>query len=52
MMNLADALAHHVTARPDQPAVIAGDRVVLYRDLDGLVRRWAVRRMLNCSERF
>ena len=41
MMNLADALAHHVTARPDQPAVIAGDRVVPYRDLDGLVRRWA-----------
>jgi acyl-CoA synthetase (AMP-forming)/AMP-acid ligase II len=41
MMNLADALAHHVQARPDRPAIIAGDRVVLYRDLDGLVRRWA-----------
>ncbi len=40
-MNLADALAHHVTARPDRPALIAGDRVVLYRDLDGMVRRWA-----------
>jgi acyl-CoA synthetase (AMP-forming)/AMP-acid ligase II len=41
MMNLADALAHHARARPGQAAVIAGDRVVLYRDLDGLVRRWA-----------
>ena len=41
MMNLADALVHHVRARPDQPAVIAGERVLLYRDLDGLVRRWA-----------
>ncbi|SFK50474.1 class I adenylate-forming enzyme family protein [Falsiroseomonas stagni] len=41
MMNIADALAHHVTARPDQAALVAGDRVVLYRDLDGLVRRWA-----------
>ncbi len=43
MMNLADALAHHVRARPDRPAVIAGDRVVPYRELDGLVRRWAAR---------
>jgi acyl-CoA synthetase (AMP-forming)/AMP-acid ligase II len=41
MMNLADALAHHVRARPDRPAIVAGARVVLYRDLDGLVRRWA-----------
>jgi acyl-CoA synthetase (AMP-forming)/AMP-acid ligase II len=41
MMNLADALAHHVRARPDRSAIVAGDRVVLYRDLDGLVRRWA-----------
>ena len=40
-MNLADALAHHVTARPDRPALIAGERVVLYRDLDATVRRWA-----------
>ena len=41
MMNLADALAHHVRARPDRAAIVAGDRVVLYRDLDGMVRRWA-----------
>ena len=41
MMNLADALAHHVRARPDRPAIVQGDRVVLYRDLDGLVRRGA-----------
>lgn len=40
-MNLADALSHHVRARPDRPAIIAGERVVLYRDLDGMVRRWA-----------
>ncbi|HYF06644.1 MAG TPA: AMP-binding protein, partial [Acetobacteraceae bacterium] len=40
-MNLADALAHHVMARPDRPALIEGDRVLLYRDLDGTVRRWA-----------
>lgn len=40
-MNLADALAHHVTARPDRPALVEGDRVILYRDLDGMVRRWA-----------
>jgi len=40
-MNLADALAHHVRARPDRPAIIQGDRVVLYRDLDGIVRRGA-----------
>ncbi len=41
MMNLADALAHHASARPDRPAIIAGDRVVFYRDLDRQVRRWA-----------
>jgi acyl-CoA synthetase (AMP-forming)/AMP-acid ligase II len=46
-MNLADALAHHVRARPDQPAILAGDRAVLYRDLDGLVRRWAARLRAN-----
>ncbi|MFZ9635206.1 MAG: hypothetical protein ACO3EK_15405, partial [Alphaproteobacteria bacterium] len=41
MMNLADALAHHVRARTDRPAIVQGDRVVLYRDLDGSVRRGA-----------
>jgi acyl-CoA synthetase (AMP-forming)/AMP-acid ligase II len=40
-MNLADALAHHVRARPDQAAIIAGERTILYRDLDAMVRRWA-----------
>jgi acyl-CoA synthetase (AMP-forming)/AMP-acid ligase II len=30
-----------VRARPDRPAIIAGERVLLYRDLDELVRRWA-----------
>ena len=41
MMNLADALAHHVRARPDRAAIIQGERVVAYRDLDGIVRRGA-----------
>ena len=41
MMNLADALAHHVRARPDRPALIAGPRTLYYRELNGLVRRWA-----------
>jgi acyl-CoA synthetase (AMP-forming)/AMP-acid ligase II len=41
MMNLADALAHHVRARPDRPAIVQGERVVRYRDLDGIVRRGA-----------
>ena len=40
-MNLADALAHHVRARPDRPALISGARTIHYRELDGLVRRWA-----------
>lgn len=40
-MNLADALTHHVRARPDRPAIIQGDRAILYRDLDGIVRRGA-----------
>ena len=40
-MNLADALAHHVRARPDRPAIVQGAQTILYRDLDGLVRRGA-----------
>jgi acyl-CoA synthetase (AMP-forming)/AMP-acid ligase II len=40
-MNLADALTHHVLARPRQPAIIQGERVIRYAELDGLVRRWA-----------
>jgi acyl-CoA synthetase (AMP-forming)/AMP-acid ligase II len=40
-MNLADALSHHVRARPDRAAVIHGERIIRYRDLDALVRRWA-----------
>jgi acyl-CoA synthetase (AMP-forming)/AMP-acid ligase II len=50
MMNLADALSHHIRARPDRPAIIAGERIVLYRDLDGLVRRWAAH-LLACGAR-
>lgn len=40
-MNLADALAHHARARLDRAAVLHGDRVLRYRELDMLVRRWA-----------
>jgi acyl-CoA synthetase (AMP-forming)/AMP-acid ligase II len=40
-MNIADALSHHVTARPDHPAIVAGATNILYRDLDPLVRRSA-----------
>ncbi|MBM3524666.1 MAG: long-chain fatty acid--CoA ligase, partial [Alphaproteobacteria bacterium] len=40
-MNLADALSHHVRARPDRAAIVQGDRRILYRDLDGIVRRGA-----------
>ncbi|WP_170984794.1 class I adenylate-forming enzyme family protein [Roseomonas sp. AR75] len=49
-MNLADALAHHVQARPDRPAIIAGTRIVPYRKLDGLVRRWAAH-LADCGAR-
>ncbi len=41
VVNLADALAHHVRARPDRPAIVQGERRILYRDLDGIVRRGA-----------
>jgi acyl-CoA synthetase (AMP-forming)/AMP-acid ligase II len=50
-MNLADALAHHVRARPDRPAILAGERVVLYRDLDGMVRRWAAHLQASGAKR-
>jgi acyl-CoA synthetase (AMP-forming)/AMP-acid ligase II len=41
MMNLAEALAHHKGSRPSHPALIAGDRQILYRDLYPLVTRTA-----------
>ena len=40
-MNLADALAHHASARPDRAALVQQDRVIRYDALDALVRRWA-----------
>lgn len=40
-MNLAAPLAHHARARPDHPAIVAGDTRILYKDLDGIVRRTA-----------
>lgn len=49
-MNLADALGHHAKARPDRPAILDGDRVLLYRDLDATVRRWGAH-LLACGAR-
>jgi acyl-CoA synthetase (AMP-forming)/AMP-acid ligase II len=42
-VNIADALAHHARSKPDEPAIVAGERTILYRDLDTLVRRFAAR---------
>jgi acyl-CoA synthetase (AMP-forming)/AMP-acid ligase II len=41
MMNLAQALALHMRARPGHPALVAGDDVVRYRELYPLVTRIA-----------
>lgn len=35
-MNITEPFAHHARAVPDKPALVHGDRVVLYRDLDRL----------------
>ena len=40
-MNITDPLAHHARALVDRPAIVHEERVVLYRDLDALVRRSA-----------
>jgi acyl-CoA synthetase (AMP-forming)/AMP-acid ligase II len=40
-MNLNYALAIHARNRPLHPAIIHGERIILYRDLDGIVRRMA-----------
>lgn len=40
-MNIAEPLAHHARARADHPAIVQGERVLLYRDLDPLVCRTA-----------
>ncbi len=40
-MNIAETLAHHAYSRADHPAIIDGDRVIPYRDLDPWVRRTA-----------
>ncbi|OGA86933.1 MAG: hypothetical protein A3G27_12965 [Betaproteobacteria bacterium RIFCSPLOWO2_12_FULL_66_14] len=40
-VNITGTFAHHARAVPDRPAIVHGDRVVLYRDLDPLVRRAA-----------
>ena len=39
--NITDPFAHHARAAADRPAIVHGDRVLLYRDLDTLVRRTA-----------
>ena len=40
-MNLAEPLAHHAYARADLPALVDGDRVLRYAELDPLVRQTA-----------
>src|SRR5512141_1284139 len=40
-MNLAGSLSVLVQSRPLHPALITGETTILYRDLDGLVRRTA-----------
>jgi len=40
-MNLVYPLAIHAHNRPFHPAIIHGERIILYRDLDGIVRRTA-----------
>src|SRR5258706_5129234 len=36
-MNITETFAHHARAVPDRPAIVHGERTVLYRDLDRLV---------------
>ncbi|MGQ0509115.1 MAG: class I adenylate-forming enzyme family protein [Betaproteobacteria bacterium] len=40
-MNITGTFAHHARAVPDRPALVHGDRVLLYRELDPLVSRAA-----------
>ena len=40
-MNITETFAHHARAVPDRPAIVHGDRVLLFRDLDPLVSRAA-----------
>ena len=40
-MNITDPLAHHARALVERPAIVHDERVILYRDLDALVRRSA-----------
>jgi acyl-CoA synthetase (AMP-forming)/AMP-acid ligase II len=36
-VNITETFAHHALAVPDRPAIVHGERVVLFRDLDRLV---------------
>ncbi|MSP97391.1 MAG: hypothetical protein EXR29_09260 [Betaproteobacteria bacterium] len=40
-MNITEPFGHHARAVPDRPAIVCGNRVILYRDLDPLVNRTA-----------
>lgn len=40
-MNITETFAHHARAVPDRPALVHGERILLYRDLDPLVGRSA-----------
>ena len=43
VMNVAEPLTYHARSRGDHPAIVQGERVLRYRELDLLVRRSAVR---------
>ncbi|HUN70241.1 MAG TPA: AMP-binding protein [Burkholderiales bacterium] len=36
-MNITETFAHHARAVPDRPALVHGERIVLFRDLDRMV---------------
>src|SRR5258706_10531458 len=40
-LNLTAPFAHHARALADKPAIVHGERVLLYKELDPLVRRAA-----------
>lgn len=40
-MNITDPFAHHARALADKPAIVQGERVIPYRELEPLVRRTA-----------
>ena len=50
-LNITATFAHHARALADKPAIVDGQRVVTYRELDPLVRRTAAHLLLPRSAR-